>query len=309
MSTNIDETSTHEDIEAAVEEIVADRIGEEPSDDQTETITDESDDQNIEEDTATEEGSEDTGEETLEAEEVETDWLDDDTKAEIAAYGISEDEIADYTSREELDRALRFLDKNALDIGRKDKPDEVHNEQTQEVQKTSETYEVQLDKDVYDEAIVNEFTRMRDHYESRLKAFESSVEAMNQRFAETDAIAEQKIFDNLVDSLGHADLFGKTGNESKKERGRRDQLYSDLYAFVTGLESRGVQPDINEALLKKVVRMTFPDEHDKKVIKNHTRKVTKQSNSRQGGGATRATDSKEDPRDEAERLYKEMVGS
>src|SRR5688572_2713318 len=53
--------------------------------------------------------------------EVETahEWLDDDLKAEVAAYGIEESEIADFTSREELDRALRLFDKSALEAGRK----------------------------------------------------------------------------------------------------------------------------------------------------------------------------------------------
>jgi hypothetical protein len=46
-------------------------------------------------------------------------WLDDDLKAEVAAYGISESELADFANREELERALRLFDKSALDAGRK----------------------------------------------------------------------------------------------------------------------------------------------------------------------------------------------
>src|SRR5688572_31679128 len=57
--------------------------------------------------------------ETEEAGEESKSWLDDDAKAEAAAYGIGESELADFASREELDRALRLFDKSALEAGRK----------------------------------------------------------------------------------------------------------------------------------------------------------------------------------------------
>lgn len=46
-------------------------------------------------------------------------WINDDVKAEVAAYGISESDLSDFASREEFNRALRLLDKTALEAGRK----------------------------------------------------------------------------------------------------------------------------------------------------------------------------------------------
>jgi hypothetical protein len=124
-------------------------------------------------------------------------WLTDDVKAEAAAYGIEESELADFASREELDRALRLFDKTALEAGRKAMAESdsapVRDEKGKFVKKETVTvpkeetpkdgrYQVSLSPDLYDEEIIGEFTRMRDHYESRLEVLESHfAEAECQR--------------------------------------------------------------------------------------------------------------------------------
>jgi hypothetical protein len=75
---------------------------------------------------------------------------------------------------------------------------------------------------------------------------------------------------------------------------------------MLGLAQLGRPTDLSELLVGRVARMVFAEDLSKKELKNHTRKITRQSNSRQGGGATRPQDPREDPRDEADRLYKEM---
>ena len=174
----------------------------------------------------------DEGEETgLESKSYD-EWFDDAAKAEAAAYGIDESEISDFASRDEFDRALRLFDKSAMEAGRKalaESEGEVdqgkpRNEKGQFVEKTPEKpapktdgqvpekregqYEIKLDTDAYDEEIVGEFTRMRDHYEqkrvqydSRLEELESRLMASEERFAESDARAEEQHFDNLVGQL------------------------------------------------------------------------------------------------------------
>lgn len=250
-------------------------------------------------------------------------WLTDDVKAEAAAYGIEESEIADFASRDELDRALRLFDKSAMEAGRKSM-DESEGEVDQgqprnengrfekkeppadapepESGSRDGQYEVTLDKDVYDDEIVDEFTRMRDYYDSRLEALES-------HFIEADAMAEEQHFDNLVDGLGHADLFGKTDNESTKQLQRRQDLIVAVKAQQIGLEQLGRPTELTESLVNRVSRMVFADDLGKKDLKQRTRKITRQSNGRQGGGATRPQDPREDPRDAADRLYKELDGS
>lgn len=240
-------------------------------------------------------------------------WLTDDLKGEVAAYGIEESELADFASREELERALRLFDKNALEAGRKemakDANGRTHGEDGKFLKKEKQEaepevkrdgrYEIALSKDVYDEALVDEFTKLRDYYETRLEALES-------RFAESDARAEEKHFDSLVDSLGHTDLFGKSDHEDSKQLQRRKDLHMAVKAQMLGLAQLGRPTELSELLVNRVARMVFAEDLSKKELKNHTRKITRQSNSRQGGGAVRPQDPREDPRDEADRLYKEM---
>ena len=258
------------------------------------------------------------GEETGEVAES-PEWLTDDVKAEAAAYGIEDSELADFASREELDRALRLFDKTALEAGRKAMAESedgtTRNEKGQFVKKEApeaeppkeETpqdgrYQVSLDKDLYDEEIISEFTRMRDHYESRLEALESY-------FAEASAIAEEQRFDSFVDSLGHPDLFGTTGKESDKELERRRDLNVAVRAQMIGLEKLGRPAEMSSQLIARVANMAFGDELGKKRLKQQTSKVSKQSQLRQGGSPTKPQPPRDDPRDEADRLYKELSRS
>ena len=244
-------------------------------------------------------------------------WLTDDVKAEAAAYGINESEISDFTTREELDRALRLVDKSALEAGRKalaeseptrndkgqfEKKEQANSDETKVEPKNSSGYEVSLDPELYDEEVINEFSKIRDHYESRFEALES-------HFREASASAEEQRFDGLVDSLELADLFGKTGHESKAELERRQDLHVALKAQMIGLENLGRPAELNKNLITRVARMVFADEIEKKELKQRTRKISQQSNRRQGGGATRPQDPRDNPRDEADRLYRELEGN
>ena len=313
ISTEINETSTTEEVNDYVEEVVkqaeADRVEHDKSDAQ---IVSEHAGQPAVDKTPAETES---GNETVEQDEVQQDedtgtsqsttsWFDDDTKAEVAAYGIEEAELADFASREELDRALRLFDKSALDAGRKALA-EGRNEKGQFTKKeepesgqTSEPGEYkQLDKDVYDEEIAGNL----DHFNNRIAALEA-------RLLESDTVAKERHFDHLVDSLGHADLFGKTDKETAKEKQRREDLFVEVETYLAGRATLGRPAEMNDAIMLRVARSLFADEFGKKELKKRTRAITKQSNGRQGGGATRAQDPREDPRDEADRLYRQLSG-
>ncbi len=243
-------------------------------------------------------------------------WLTDDVKAEAAAYGIDESEIADFASREELDRALRLFDKTALEAGRKAMAESektpVRDEKGKFVKKETEVpkeetpqdgrYQVALDKDLYDEEIIGEFTRLRDHYESRFEALES-------HFAAQSASAEEQRFDNFVDSLGHSDLFGTTGKESDKELERRRDLNVAVKAQMLGLSQMGRPTEMTQQLISRVANMAFGDELGKKRLKQQTSKISKQSNKRQGGSPTKPIPPSDQPREEFARLYDEMARS
>ena len=55
-----------------------------------------------------------------------------------------------------------------------------------------------------------------------------------------------------------------------------------------------------------VAKMVFAEDLSKKELKARTRKISKQSNGRMGGGATRPQDPPETLEQEMERLYKEL---
>lgn len=257
-------------------------------------------------------GSEPAGDKGEESGDSAPEWVTDELKAEVAVYGIDGSDLSDFASREDLDRALRLLDKTALKSGQKalteDTPtrDEkgkfVKKEDAAPEVPSKTRYEVSLNKDLYDEEVINEFTAMRDHYESRLEALES-------KFAEVSVRAEEQEFDQLVDSLGHTDLFGKTGEESQKELERRRDLHVAVNAQLIGLERLGRSTEITDQLVNRVANMVFADEISKKRLKQQTAKISKQSNLRMGGSPTKPQSPSEDPRAAADRLYKELERS
>lgn len=327
MATDLKDDATHEDIEKYVDEVVknvgADRAGEEKTDaqkiasDADKPIGDMTAETHAGSDKTADEGE---GDDASELEGQEQKWLDDKLKAEVAAYGISEKELAEFTSREEVDRALRLFDRTALEAGRKALADsedesgkvrdkkgrfvkteakEEAKEEATEIQATDGRYEIGLSKEEFDDRLIGELTRMRDHYESRLESLES-------RFIESDFRAEEKRFDAAVDGLSMPKLFGKTGSESADELQRRKDLMVQVKAQQIGLRQLTGRDVELDALVARVAPMVFSEEFDKQKLKSRTRKISQQSNGRQGGGATRPTDPPETVRDEMRRLYKEL---
>ena len=218
-----------------------------------------------------------------------------------------------------MERALRFFDRSALDAGRKVLAEDDESKKTtpapgkQEKAAESEPdkkepkegqYEIGLpNRELYDDDLakdlVEEFTTMRDFFDSRLGAMHSQV-------AEIIAEAEERHFDSLVDSLGHADLFGKSGNEKPKELQRRQDLHVAVKAQQIGLQSLGRGVELDKSLVNRVARMVFAEDLGKKDLKARTRKIAKQSDGRMGGGQTRSPGPPETLREEARQLYKEL---
>jgi len=307
--------------EAVVEEVAAERRGEETPDVDSANNVDTTKEPKAEKKSgekaaAVEPDSDDTGK-TVSLPK----WVDEKVKAEMAAYGIDDSELSEFTNRDELEKVLRFLDKKALEAGRKAmsesekeptrnekgqfaKKQETEEEDDQDsaFSKSNDRYEVSLSKDLYDDEIVDEFSRLRDHYESRLERLES-------QFAYANAKSEEDRFDNYVDSLGYAELFGKTGKESEQELERRKDLHVAVKAQMIGLERLGRPAELTDQLVSRVANMVFADEIGKKRLKQQTQRISRQSQMRLGGSPTKPQPPREDPREEADRLYKELERS
>jgi hypothetical protein len=101
------------------------------------------------------------------------------------------------------------------------------------------------------------------------------------------ASAEEQRFDSLVDSLGHADLFGATGKESDKELERRKDLNVAVKAQMIGLAKLGRPAEMSPQLISRVANMVFGEELGKKRLKQQTSKISKQNQLRQGGSPTK----------------------
>lgn len=319
----LNDSMTSEEIasyaESVVQEVQQERQGESKSD--AEIVTDVA---SVEKPSAESNSSTNTAEDDNQGEETGSEskapkWLNDEVMAEAAAYGIDEDDLSDFASREELEKVFRLFDKKALDAGRKAmvegedgktrnekgqfvKDAETKKEESVESKNDGDRYEVSLSKELYDDEIVNEFTRMRDHYESRLERLES-------RLVDQDAKREESQFDGFIDSLGHVEIFGKTGNESKEELKRRQDLHVAVKAQMIGLKELGHKVEFDDKLVARVANMVFAEELGKKRLKQHTQKVSRQNQLRQGGSPTKAQPLGEDPRAEADRLYKELERS
>jgi len=326
MSTDektLETAETHEDVQQVVDKIVEDRKAESDDKGEPETVwidpgvvpPKKSDSTVIAEErdkpTTTVEDKDSDSEEAVSDDddtgdsEEGQDWLDDDLKADVAAYGIDEEELADFTSREELERALRFLNKGVMEAGRKaddtparDDKGRFNKEEKPEEEDSKGKYEVGLDGEVFDEEWVGELTNMRDHYDSRLEALEAQFQEAK----------EEVEFDGLIDAMGHADLLGKSGKENSKELKRRSELFNAVKAHRIGMKALGREVDLDEALVSRVARMVFAEELGKKDLKKRTRKLSKQSDGRMGGGAEKAHETTESLRDTMRRRYKELEG-
>jgi len=323
--------ATHEEIQEFVDQAVKD-IEEDRKGEQVEKKTEgkadakqlaEEQDEQIMNDAAVKEhdsddDTADEGDETGDSEGQAQEWLDDDLKAEVAAYGIDEKDLAEFSSREELERAIRFFDRAAYEAGRKaqdessesqakdddrdrDKLGRFVKDKDDEAKEGNEgRYEIGLDEDadVYGEDLVEELTRMHNHYDSRLVALESQLEAVH-------AEAEEAKFDAAVDAMGRKDLFGVTGKETSSQLKRRQELMPRVQGQANGLERVGVQLDYRKLVLQ-TAKGLFADEFFKKELKDRTRKLSKQSNSRMGGGSTKSAGPEESLEEWAERRYKEL---
>ena len=263
--------------------------------------------------------SEDQGDEK--AVPPESDWRDDDDVRTLAAtVGITDEELSEFITREELDRSVRFMDRAALKLGREakgkdgaeQKPDKeaaedksrnadgtfkkkesAEKEAKESAAATSGTYKVQLDPEEFDEGIIKEFDSLRNHYETRLEAMDRRFAAMEQAEQERVQAHEQEQFDRLVDSLGHNGLFGESGHETQEQLDNRQKLYSEWEAYQVGLMTLGRKANRNKDTADRLVRMVFSDYVSKQERKKLTKKLSRQSERRMGGGAVKPTETQE----------------
>jgi hypothetical protein len=337
--------ATHEEIEAFVHEIVVERHGEpkaakadgkksgktpDPASDDfdiNELPDDELDSAGKKESAA---AKDDDGEDSAEEEDASQDWLNDDLRAEVSAIGIQDDLLSEFSSREELDKALKLLDVAAMKAGRAavapegDEPADKGakgstrkrladgtfaspDEEKQAAPKPGD-FKLDLDPEEYGEGLVKQVKALHDHFASKLNAAEERAARLEQAWqAQQSAVFEER-FDAVVDSLGHADLFGETGKETPKQMENRRKLMGEYVPYEIGLRAQGRNPVLGKSLVDRVCRMAFAEHLSKKERKALTQKVSKQAALRGGTSGGKSPETPESRREKFRRLYKELDG-
>jgi len=267
------------------------------------------------------------------------DWLTDEIRAELPRW-ITDEELSEFSSRDELDRALGLIDRAALRSGREageggdedqDSGDagqrgrerdqkrgqdgKFHKQREDQDAKTAfKPYEIDLDLSEFDDDLGSKvkgaLTGLRDHYEERMTALDERFAAVEDSSQSIRMAAVEAQFDAIVDSLGHADLFGQSGDETEKQLGARRTLFDEYNVYLTGLKTLGREGRMDKASVARVLRMVFADHISKQEQKNLTKRITKQSNMRMGVGAERPAEQdykgplKDHP--DIQRAYKEL---
>jgi hypothetical protein len=257
-------------------------------------LADETPDEDADDDA---DGNEDADDDDAdEAGDEDREWLTDDLKSELAALGIGEDKLAEVESREELDRIMSFVDAAVLEAGRKslgerdpktgkftpskDKEkggDEPEGESDGDEDETE--YKVSLNPKIYDDEIIEEFGKFRDHI---TKLVDRRLAALETAESERAAQAEQAQFDAEIDKLGFDDIFGKTGKETEKQLANRKKVWDELEVYAAGLASKKRQLPKLDQLVVRVAFATFSDTITKEQQRQLISKARKQDARRLG---------------------------
>lgn len=342
MSVGLDlkDDATREDVQSMVKEYMEERAeveGKTEKKDIESKKTSAGDDDSAGDDAVA--GDEKAGGEGSEGEEAKQskDWLTDEVRSELPRW-VSDKDLEGFSSRDELDRALGLIDRAALQAGResgekggegektsgdtgqrgqergKDGKFRKQQEPEGKADDSAKPFEIDLDLSDFDdelsEKVKGVLTGLRDHYEGRLTSLDARFAAIEAANQEREAQAVEAQFDAIVDSLGHADLFGQAGQETEKQLGARRTLFDELHVYLTGLKTLGREGRMDKASVARVLHMAFADHISKQELKNRTKSILRQSNMRTNVGAERPAEQpfkgplKNHP--EVRRAYKEL---
>ena len=292
-----------------------------------ETLSD--DEQSAGEGSAAEGGEETEGDEGTEGEE--SSWIDDDVRGLASAYQVSDEQLSQFTSRDELERALTLLDSHVAQAGGQDdqaglQQQGQEQQQQQQVERhpnypdrrpdgtllpadqrqDSGEFQVELSREEFDDAIVDQFDRLHQHYGQQMAALNAQVQSLVQ-VEESRAWANHvKQFDDTIDALDATDLFGKTGEESKEQMANRQKLMNEFGVRREVHHRAGRQLGLNKPVLERLCRSTFAEHFFKQQRKALTQKVSRQAGLKMGTSVTRPNDPKSTLRQEMREKYAEL---
>ena len=224
------------------------------------------------------------------------DWLDQDTHDLATAMGLTDEDLSGFGSREELDRALRIIDRQAFEAAKKPPEPAVQppaKPAAPEVPKQPVTIfddlsQFKLDENLFDEDAAKPINKFVETAAATIKDLQNRLARYEQNaIAQQHADLRSRALTSLH-SLGHTELFGKPGEQPTKEQAANIEKALDAHwVHANGLLKTGRQPAPTPAFLKAAVHLAFGDQLTKQQQQQLTERLKKQSARRTGGSAAK----------------------
>lgn len=197
-------------------------------------------------------------------------------------YGLSDEEIREFGSVAELERAMTYYDRRLSETGRQwqeqqyqqyQAAQQPQGQQPQQPQAQTQTQpprkptsDEEFEKRIaalkeagYDESVIElvrdehnktryleeNLTKVAQHlYQQRLtEQQQQAYYQQQQELAQQQAaVAEQEQFLDIVDSLGRDDLFGTDGASTPEQRDNATRLFQETQAMRIGMQAIGRDP-------------------------------------------------------------------
>lgn len=278
----------------------------------------------------------DVGEEGADGEPA--DWLDTETRDFANVMGVTDEDLKLITSRDELDRVLRIIDRRAFEAGKaalgtppaaavtapaKEAPKEEETPPADDVLgeldkfKLGDGWEPEAAKPVNDfmEAAAAEIRKLRGEVGQMKAAREQESAATVRQQIEREATV-------AVRSLGMTKLFGEPNKAPTREQAANIAKAIEAHVvhmnglFATNRWPEGVDPKPTPALMKSAAQLAFGDQLLQEQQRQRVEKLKKQSAKRTGGVApkrhnrrkadmTKAEEIKADP--EIDKMFNDLV--
>lgn len=261
------------------------------------------------------------GEGEAEEESDEDEWFrKDDIRELVESLELSEEDIREFSGPDELDRHVRFLDKQLLEEGKRtlrpgDEQEEAlaAQEEAERKQQASERakerprdrgrfikpndeegdYKPSLDANDYDEELVGEFAtvgKLADSANKRVQQLEDRILAFEAERMQAGHQQMVQSFDAIVDGLEHDDLFGsaselRPGSDQFKAR---EALWDTTGDLLAGMKARGKPAAMTATAVKRAMHQRFAKELSTKQRTQFSEKIRKQAKTRLGGGSQKS---------------------
>ena len=219
---------------------------------------------------------------------IEGGWTEtDDIKELMSSLDYSDEDVSEFSGPDEFERHVRLMDR---EIKRRVQPgdeqedaleaDEISRSKNAKKEKANEQYREDgkfavpseqlptLDPEEFDERLID-VLNARD---AKIKELENRLNDSQQGNVLSD-------FDNLVDNLGHEELFGNSEDLKPAEREQRVRLFEEYKEIYNILEARGKPvkgKSVNRGIVLRALNLEFADEIKQKSRRDITKKVKRQ---------------------------------